>query len=197
MKKFFLMLAVALPMFFATSCGDDNDDEVVINYSMPLLTKNASDVLSISNNSISLTWYESQEDVLAAMKPFSYVLNTEASGNNSLAYTYDADGNYPIYVYSFTNYGLNASSITITVEQDEEIDVDKYLKDNGYKDVSKDEDDDFVYRSKDKLTLVHYGYDGNVTMIWVPNDGTRASNRDILNTHLNIVKSIVDQRNAQ
>ena len=31
MKKFFLMLAVALPMFFATSCGDDNDESLTLD----------------------------------------------------------------------------------------------------------------------------------------------------------------------
>ncbi|MDE6410075.1 MAG: Ig-like domain-containing protein [Muribaculaceae bacterium] len=29
MKKFFLMLAVALPMFFMASCGDDNDEDAL------------------------------------------------------------------------------------------------------------------------------------------------------------------------
>ena len=31
MKKFFLLLAVALPMFFATSCGDDNDESLTLD----------------------------------------------------------------------------------------------------------------------------------------------------------------------
>ncbi|MBD5288776.1 MAG: hypothetical protein HDS28_06935 [Bacteroides sp.] len=193
MKKFFLMLAVALPMFFMASCGDDNDDDVKIEYTMPLLTKSSSDVLSISNISLNLEWGDDQEDVKDVMKPFSYVLNTDVSTSSALAYTYDADGSYPFYIYAFVGGSLNSSSITITGDQDDEIDLMEYFNKNGYKDVTTDEDDDLVYRSKDKLTLVHYGFDGEnevVTILWTPNNGTRANSREVLYNHLETVKAL-------
>lgn len=190
MKKFFLMLAVALPMFFMASCGDDNDDDVKIEYTMPLLTKSSSDVLSISNISLNLAWGDDQEDVKDVMKPFSYVLNTDFSTSSMLAYTYDADGSYPFYTYGFKGGSLYSSSITITGDQDDEIDLMEYFDKNGYKDVTTDEDDGLVYRSKDKLTLVHYGYDGDVTVMWTPNDGTRANSREVLYNHLETVKAL-------
>lgn len=193
MKKFFLMLAVALPMFFMASCGDDNDDDVKIEYTMPLLTKSSSDVLSISNISLNLAWGDDQEDVKDVMKPFSYVLNTDVSTSSRLAYTYDADGSYPFYIYAFVDGSLNSSSITITGDQDDEIDLMDYFNKNGYKDITTDEDDGLVYRSKDKLTLVHYGYDGEdevVTILWTPNNGTRANSREVLYNHLETVKAL-------
>lgn len=193
MKKFFLMLAVALPMFFMASCGDDNDDDVKIEYTMPLLTKSSSDVLSISNISLNLEWGDDQEDVKDVMKPFSYVLNTDVSTSSALAYTYDADGSYPFYIYAFVDGSLNSSSITITGDQDDEIDLMEYFNKNGYNDVTTDEDDDLVYSSKDKLTLVHYGFDGEnevVTILWTPNNGTRANSREVLYNHLETVKAL-------
>ena len=197
MKKFFLMLAVALPMFFMASCGDDNDEDVAIEYSMPLLVKNSSNVLSISSNRINLEWYDDMDDVKDAMKPFSYVLNSDISSSTSLAYTYNAEGDYPFYVYSFVGGKLNSSSITITEEQDEEIDIDAYLEGQGYKDITTDDDEDMVYRSKDKLTLVHYGFDGTVTVLWTPNNGTRAASRDILYKHLDVVKALAEKKNVK
>lgn len=154
MKKFFLMLAVALPMFFMASCGDDND-EVDVPYSMPVLTKSASNVLTISNMSINLEWGDDMGDVKEAMRPFSYVLNDQVSNSSALAYTFDADGNYPFYIYAFVGGNLASSSIVITEEMDSEVDFTKYFKDNKYKEVSTDEDDDLIYESKDKMTLVH------------------------------------------
>lgn len=194
MKKFFLMLAVALPMFFMASCGDDNDDDVdaKIDYTMPLLTKTTSGTLSISNMSVNLEWNDDMDDVKDAMRPFSYVLNSNVSTSTSLAYTYNEEGATPFYVYSFVGNKLKSSSITITEEQDEEIDLVAYFESKGYKDVSTDDDDDIVYRSKDKLTLVHYGYDGNVTILWTPNDGTRANPRQELYNHLEMVKALME-----
>ena len=197
MKKFFLTLAVALPMFFMASCGDDNDDEYFfdrdIEYSMPVLTKTTSGELQISNNTISLEWGDDMDDVKQSMRPFSYVLNTSKSTATSLVYNYDEDLAYPWYIYSFDGNDLASSSITITEEQDEEIDFDEYLTSHGYKDVTTDEDDDLVYLSKDKLTIVHYGIDGDVTVLWTPKVGkdTRASDvRAILDEHLAIVESL-------
>lgn len=193
MKKFFLMLAVALPMLFAmTACGDDDDNPFVSKpaFKMPLLTKNSAGVLQITNNTINLQWGDTQADVKAAMNPFTYVL--QESTSTSLAYSYDADYGMPFYTYAFSYDRLASSAITITAEQDSEIDVIKYLEDNNYKDVSTDDDEDaFVYRSKDKETIVYYGFDGNITIMWTPNDGTRANNwRADLNQHLEMVKSI-------
>lgn len=200
MKKFFLMLAVALPMFFMASCGDDNDDETIferdVEYSMPVLTKNTDGKLNISSNSIRLEWGDDASDVRQAMSPFSYVYNTDNSTAGNLVYTYDNDiTNYPWYIFSIKSDGLAASSIFISEIQDEEVDFEAYFKNNGYKDVSTDDDDDFVYRSKDKLTLVHYGYDEdteNVTVVWVPNvDGTRADALAVAKAQLELVQSIV------
>ncbi|MDE7414009.1 MAG: hypothetical protein K2N05_09540 [Muribaculaceae bacterium] len=194
MKKFFLLLAVALPMLFTmTACGDDDDTDILggdIEFKMPVLTKNASGVLQISNNSIDLDWGDTIGEVKSEMSPFSYVLQSETSTN--LGYTYDADYGYPFYTYAFAANRLASSAITITETQDDEINVIKYLEDNGYKDVSKDDEEDvFVYRSKDKLTVVYYGFDGDITIMWTPNDGTRADNwRAELNKHLELVNSV-------
>lgn len=189
MKKFFLMLAVALPMFFMTACGDD-DDDVTYSYTMPILTKSASDVLTIGNLSATFDWGASMDEVKATMKPFSYVLNSGASTSTALAYTYDAAGAMPFYVYAFNNNSLLSSSITVTEQMDEQVDFDKYFKDNGYKEISTDDDEDFIYQSKDKATLVHYGYDGNVTLVWTLN--VRSDYRQVLYTHLSTVEALMN-----
>lgn len=205
MKKFFLMLAVALPMFFMASCGDDNDDvnffDRDIEYSMPVLTKATSGELQISNNSIALEWGDDMDDVKQAMRPFSYVLNTSKSSDRSLVYNYDEDLAYPWYVYSFSGDGLAASSITITEDMDDEVDFDAYLLSKGYKDVTdEDKDDDYVYLSKDKLTVVHYGINDDVTVVWVPNIGkdTRATSAlAAIKSHLEIIDSLSAEKIAK
>ena len=187
MKKFFLMLAVALPMFFLASCGDD-DNDLKDDFSIPYLTKGSDGVLKFNNSSIYLEWDDSQAEVKQAMNPYSYVLYLE--NNNALAYTYDAQGNYPIYAYAFVYGNLNAASITISVEQDDEIDFEKYFKDNGYKDITpKDEEEMFIYQSKDKVCIVTYeGDDQDVMATWVPNE-TRSDLRAVVEQQREIVKA--------
>ena len=181
------MLAVALPMFFMASCGDDNDEDLKDDFSIPYLTKGADGVLKFNNSSIYLEWGDTQAEVKQAMNPYSYVL--AANTNNALAYTYDSEGNYPIYAYAFVNGSLNAASITISIAQDDEVNFVEYFKNNGYKDVTpKDEEEMFIYESKDKVCVVTYEGDEEEAMAtWVPN--TRSDLRAIVDQQREIVKA--------
>lgn len=189
MKKFFLMLAVALPVFFMTACGDDNDD-LKDDFTIPVLVKDANDVLKFNNSSIYLEWDDDQADVKQAMKPYSYSFLAADSDNNNLVYAYDNAGATPVYTYSFVGNTLEAASITITTTEDGQINMEKFFKDNGYKDITTDEDDGFVYQSKDKVCYVDYGLvKGYVLVIWTPYNGTRANDRQTIYKHAEIVKN--------
>lgn len=186
MKKFFLMLAVALPMFFLASCGDDNDEDLKDDFSIPQLVINANNTLTIAPGNIYLEWGDSKREVKEDM-PSRYYLAVEADHN--LGYTYNENGAYPFYAYSFINGGLAAATIAVTVEQDEQVDFEKYFKDNGYKDISSDDEDFFTYQSKDKVCLVTYGYDyGDIMLIWVPN--TRSDFRSIIAEQSQLINSL-------
>ena len=189
MKKFFLMLAVALPMFFMASCGDDNDEDLKDDFSIPVLVKDASDVLKFNNGKIYLEWDDHKTEVSYAMKPYSYVLAQDNA--DSLIFTYDNNGATPIYTYGFVNNSLQAASITITEQEDSQIDFDQYFKDNGYKDITTDDDDFFVYQSKDKVCVVDYGYvKGFIMATWVPAD-TRADIREVAVRQAETVKAFL------
>ncbi|MDE5807194.1 MAG: Ig-like domain-containing protein, partial [Muribaculaceae bacterium] len=61
MKKFFLMLAVALPMFFMASCGDDNDETVSLDQTTLSLEWDKTAKLTASEKNG--TWASSNEFV--------------------------------------------------------------------------------------------------------------------------------------
>lgn len=186
MKKFFLMLAVALPMFFFASCGDDNDEDLKDDFSIPMIVKDANDVCKF-NGTVYLEWGDNNAEVKSAMNPFSYVLARDTQ--DTLAYTFDSNSALPFYIYAFVNNSLASASITVSIDQDDKLDFSKYFKDNGYKDISNDDEDFFTYQSKDKVCVVTYGLeDGDVMAIWMPN--TRADISAVVAQHLAAAKAL-------
>lgn len=177
MKKFALMLVMALPFVFA-SCGDDKDEPsqpTNNNFTIPVLD-----------------WNASQATVKGKVKG----LSLDIENAETLAYT--TNGAYPFYIYAFENDKLEASSLAVSVEMDEEKDLMGFLEER-YVLVEEDEED-FIYADasnyEDATVAVVYGLDAEndqVVATWVPVDHSRGGavvNTYFHNKHLGVAREL-------
>ncbi|MBD5328948.1 MAG: hypothetical protein HDS03_03535 [Bacteroides sp.] len=138
MKKFFLMLVVALPMFFMASCGDDNDDAT----------------LSLDQNTMSLDWsktgqltasekngvWTSTNDFVASVDSKG-VVTANHEGKATIKYTKDGEiASCVVTVNTTNNYFTTITSWGATSAQ-----VKNALKDSSLVLLEEDEDGDLMY----------------------------------------------------
>lgn len=179
MKKYFLMLVVALvmPLVF-TSCGDDDpkDEPSKFPYSVPVTN-----------------WGVSQTSVKSSMANSGYELSSESDANTLL---YSANDNFPYYVYTFANDKLTVSSLALSDAQDSQYDFQGFLEKTYGKAI--EEDDEYWYYDA-KNSVVAYGYaeaiDGWMAT-WVPS-GTRSDLsvvKEAAKANLELVKKARNQK---
>lgn len=138
MKKYFLMLVVALvmPLVF-TSCGDDDptDEPSKFPYSLPVLN-----------------WGVSQASVKSSMANSGYDLSFE--GADGLVYS--AGENFPMYTYLFNdNNELYSSSLALSDAQDTQYDFQGFLEEK-YGEAFKEDETHWYYDAGN--SIVSYGY---------------------------------------
>lgn len=157
MKKYFLMLVVAIvmPLVF-TSCGDDDptDEPSKFPYSLPVLN-----------------WGVSQASVKSSMANSGYDLTLEAADG----LVYSVGKNFPMYTYIFNEDGLCSSSLALSDEQDTKYDFQGFLEDKYGKAI---EETDAYWFYDAGNSIVAYGYaeidEADVWMAtWTPS-GTRS-----------------------
>lgn len=118
-----------------------------------------------------LTWGATMEQVKGAVPN---TLHLEISVGSTLAYNTPGNpDNYPFYVYEFNSNGLNASSLSVSTDTDEELDLEDFL-DQRYKAIEETEAG-YLYvnaNSKVEATMrIEYGLDAvndQVTVVWTP-----------------------------
>lgn len=180
MKKYFLMLVVALvmPLVF-TSCGDDDpktDEPSKFPYSLPVTN-----------------WGISQTSVKSAMANSGFTLDEKVSDATALLYSYN--DNFPFYVYGFTNDQLDAASLTLSDAQDSQYDFQGFLENTYGK--ATDEDDEYWYYDA-KTSIVAYGYSEAVDgwmATWIPNTkGDLSVVKEAAKANLELVKKARNQK---
>ena len=177
MKKFFLMLAVALPMFFMASCSDDKDENN--NFQVPVVD-----------------WGLSTTAVKSEMANFGTTFGGKLSlvkeESDLLAYTSSATDGFPMYVYDFEDEdGLIASTLAVSEDQDELYDLDGFLKER-YKEDGEDEYG-YWFADKKKTLMVWYGYDEDadcIMAIWTPYSSSRADRYEIVKAQSETIKEL-------
>lgn len=169
MKKYFLMLVVALamPLLF-TSCGDD-DDEPGFPYELP-----------------NLNWGSSMDNVKMSMN--HGLLHIAAETETSIVYFTNAR-EFPAYVYTFADGGLNTSSLALSDAQDTEYHFQGMLEKKYGK--AYDEDDEGYYYA-DKNNEVYYGYNEEIDgwmATWTPKTkGGKSVVKDAAKANLELLK---------
>lgn len=146
--------------------------EAVISASKDGSTAKCNVVVKATNNNFVMpiiTWGSSMDDVKTGMTSLNIpgLSLSPVNVENSLVYT--MSGEFPFYIYSFTDNKLSASSLTVDEEMDESADLEEYL-DQRYKYFDETEEG-FLYGNADDINdatlLIVYGmFDGNIMAIW-------------------------------
>lgn len=139
MKKYFLMLVVALvmPLVF-TSCGDDDptDEPSKFPYSVPVTN-----------------WGVSRTSVKSSMANSGYNLTLEDEDG----LVYSVGDNFPMYTYLFnTNDELYSSTLALSDEQDTKYDFQGFLE-GKYGKAFKEDETRWYYDAGN--SIVSYGYE--------------------------------------
>lgn len=249
MKKFALMLTLALP-FVLAACGDDNEDPKNVTLDQSSITINYDGTATLKASEKDCVW-ESSNDfvatvdskgvvkahhagtaVITAIKGDSYAkcnVVVNATNNNfttpltnwgqnaawvksnipstlnltlyqedASTLVYTTSGNFPIYIYNFGDNGLNGSTLSVSEEMDETLDLEDYLE-QRYEEVAED---DYSYTFADANTLAEatvaivYTYDAeseSVIATWTPVNHTRGIadfDRSLHAKHVNIIRNL-------
>lgn len=157
MKKYFLMLVVALamPLLF-TSCGDDDKDKgVEFPYSTP-----------------NLNWGSSMTSVKASMQNSGISLFLE----DAYSLVYSNNGEYPMYTYIFDDDELESSALELNEEQAVDYNFYGWLC-SKYGNPVDEEDGDYTFVKNSLLVLYEHDADARCWIAsWMAydDDDTRA-----------------------
>lgn len=155
--------------------------EAVITASKDGKTAKCNVTVNATNNNFTMpviTWGSSKDQVKADVAAQKLgLVDGNLPGDDVLGYT--TSGSFPMYTYAFVNGGLKASSLIVTQEMDQELDLEGYL-DQRYKEYGETKygfllcDADI---KDDASILIEYGYDADLDAVratWTTADGTRS-----------------------